>query len=391
MSHALLSASGSHRWMACTPSARLELEFPDKPSEYADEGSFAHALAEIKLSRAVANTRKPSEFKKALAEIQKDPRYSTSMEEYIEQYVSLVAERYLEAKKNCPDTLVLLEQKLDFSQWVPEGFGTGDVIIIADGVLEVIDLKYGKGVPVSAEGNSQTRLYGLGAVATYEMLYDFSRIRMTIIQPRLDSISTEELTVEELIAWAETELKPKAELAHAGEGEFCAGPHCQFCRAKYTCRARAEANLELARLDFAKPEVLDDEEIAEVLGKAEMLQAWATDIKIYALNQAETHGKKWPGWKLVEGRSNRKYSDEILVGETLIKAGYEEKQIHKEPELLGITAMEKLLGKKKFGELLSNLVIKPAGKPVLVPESDKRPEINSLQSAVEDFSGECPF
>lgn len=391
MSHALLSASGSHRWMACTPSARLELEFPDKPSEYADEGSFAHALAEIKLSRAVANTRKPSEFKKALAEIQKDPRYSTSMEEYIAQYVDLVAERFLEAKKSCPDTLVLLEQRLDFSQWVPNGFGTGDVVIIADGMLEVIDLKYGKGVPVSAEGNSQTRLYGLGAVATYEMLYDFSRIRMTIIQPRLDSISTEELTVEELITWAETELKPKAELAHAGEGEFCAGPHCQFCRAKYTCRARAEANLELARLDFAKPEVLGDEEIAEVLGKADMLQAWASDIKTYALDQAEKHGKKWPGWKLVEGRSNRKYSDEILVGETLIKAGYEEKQIHKEPELLGITAMEKLLGKKKFGELLSNLVIKPAGKPVLVPESDKRPEINSLQSAVEDFSGECPF
>lgn len=386
MSHALLSASGSARWMACTPSARLEEQFPNTTSEYAQEGTFAHALAELKLSRAIANTVKPSVFKKRLDKMRQDPMFSPAMEEYVDQYVSQVSEIFLAAKKQCSDTLVLLEQRLDFSQWVPEGYGTGDVVIITDGTLEVIDLKYGKGVPVSAANNPQTRLYGLGAISTYGMLYDFSKIRMTIIQPRLESNSTEELTVEELLAWAEEELKPKAQLAFTGEGEFNAGDHCQFCRAKATCRARAEANLELAKLDFQEPLLLTDEEIAEVLAKVSQLKAWASDVETYALEQARDHGIKYPGWKLVEGRSNRKYADDIAVGQVLTAAGYEEEQIYKEPELLGITAMEKLLGKKKFEELLKELVIKPAGKPTLVPENDKRPEINSLQSAIDDFS-----
>lgn len=385
MSHAMLSASGSHRWLACPPSARLELEFPAKTNEYAEEGHFAHALAELKLSRAIANTVKPSVFKKRLDKMRQDPMFSPAMEEYVDQYVSQVSEIFLAAKKQCSDTLVLLEQRLDFSQWVPEGYGTGDVVIITDGTLEVIDLKYGKGVPVSAVNNPQTRLYGLGAISTYGMLYDFSTIRMTIIQPRLESNSTEELTVEKLLTWAEEELKPKAQLAFAGEGEFNAGEHCQFCRAKITCRARAEANLELAKYEFQKPPLLGDDEIAEILEQADLLQAWANDIKTYALEQARDHGKKWPGWKLVEGRSNRTYTDVDAVAETLIAAGYTEESIYKK-SLLGITEMEKVLGKKKFGELLAELVIKPPGKPVLVPESDRRPEINSLQSAIEDFS-----
>lgn len=386
MSHALLSASGSARWMACTPSAQLEQQFPEQTSVYAEEGTFAHALAELKLRRAIANTIKPSEFKKRLAEMQKHPLYSPAMEEYIDQYVAQVSEIFMAAKKECKDTLVLLEQRLDFSEYVPDGFGTGDVVIISDGVLEVIDLKYGKGVPVSAEGNSQTRLYGLGAIATYLMLYDFLTVRMTIIQPRLDITSTEELRVDELMTWAQNELMPKAKLAYAGEGEFCAGDHCKFCKAKATCKARADYNLELAKYDFQDAFLLSKEDIAEVLARADQLKAWVTDIETYALEQARDHGERFPGWKLVEGRSNRKYTDEEVVAKTLTGAGYEKDKIYKPQELLGITAMEKVLGKKQFGELLSDLVVKPAGKPVLVPESDTRPEINSLQSAINDFS-----
>ena len=386
MSHAILSASGSARWMACTPSAQLEQQFPEQTSVYAEEGTFAHALAELKLRRAIANTIKPSEFKKRLAEMQKDPMYSPAMEEYVDQYVAQVSEIFMTAKKQCDDTLVLLEQRLDFSEYVPDGFGTGDVVIISDGVLEVIDLKYGKGVPVSAEGNSQTRLYGLGAIATYMMLYDFLTVRMTIIQPRLDITSTEELRVDELMTWAQNELMPKAKLAYAGEGEFCAGDHCKFCKAKATCKARADYNLELAKYDFQDAFLLSKEDIAEVLARADQLKAWVTDIETYALEQARDHGERFPGWKLVEGRSNRKYTDEEQVAKTLTDAGYEEVKIYKPQELLGITAMEKVLGKKQFGELLSDLVVKPAGKPVLVPESDTRPEINSLQSAINDFS-----
>ncbi len=384
MSHAVLSASGAYRWMNCTPSARLEQQFPNNTSTYAEEGTFAHALAELKLSRQIANSLRPSVFKKRLAEMQKHPLYSTGLEDYVDQYVALVGERFMEAKNACTDTLVLLEQRLDFSQWVPGGFGTGDVVLISDQVIEVIDLKYGKGVPVSAENNPQTRLYGLGALNTFSNLYDFDRVRMTIIQPRLDSVSTEEMLFDELVQWAFQELQPKAQLAHAGEGEFAAGAHCKFCRAKATCRARAEANLALARYEFTEPSLLSNEEVAEILAQADQLKAWVSDLQGYALDQAENHGVTFAGWKLVEGRSVRKYSDTDAVAAALLGAGYLEEQIF-ERSLYGITAMEKALGKKEFGALLSDLVIKPAGKPVLVPEADKRPEINSVQSAINDF------
>jgi hypothetical protein len=383
--HAVLSASASHRWLACPPSAQLERQFPSETSSYAEEGTFAHALAELKLSRAM-NLIKPSTFKKRLAEMKKDPNYSAGLEEYVDQYVSQVGERFMESKKSCKDTLVLLEQRLDFSGWVPDGFGTGDVVIIGDDVIEIIDLKYGKGVPVSADGNPQTRLYGLGAISSFEMLYDFSKVKMTIIQPRLDNTSTEEMTVDELLAWADEYLVPRAEQAAAGEGEHTPGEHCRFCRAKAVCRARAEENLKLAQYDFKKPALLDDGEITDILAKVEELQKWAEDVQKYAFDQALNHGKKWPGWKLVEGRSNRKYSDEEAVAKILKQAGYSDEDIYKPKELLGITAMEKVTGKDIFNQLLSKLIIKPAGKPTLVPESDKRPEINTAASAAEDFS-----
>jgi hypothetical protein len=385
MSHALLSASGSKRWLSCPPSAQLEKQLPEQKSEYAEEGTFAHALAELKLGRAVANNIRPSVYKKKLAEMKNNPLYSTSMEEYIEQYATQVFERLMKARKNCSDALILLEQRLDFSEWVPEGFGTGDVVIIADNILEIIDLKYGKGVPVSAIDNPQTRLYGLGCIANYSMLYDFDTIRMTIIQPRLDSISTEEMTVDELLKWAEEYVKPRAALAIAGEGELAAGDHCQFCRAKFTCRKRAEANLEMAKYDFQDPFLLTVEEIAEILAKADELQKWAKDVQDYALDQASNHGVKFPGWKLVEGRSNRKYVDENAVIDKLKAEGYPEEVFYAPRKIWGITEMEKVLGKKLFEKHLRGLVIKPAGKPVLVPESDKRPELSSVASAQADF------
>lgn len=379
-SHAVLSASGAHRWIECPPSARLEEQFPDETSPYAEEGTTAHALAEVRLMQALGAKVRLS------SRITKSEHYNPSMEEHVAGYVTLVIERINVHRQYTPDPLIMFEQRLDFSRWVPDGFGTGDVVIVSDLGVEVIDLKYGQGVPVSAEGNPQTRLYGLGAYEAYSALYDIDRVFMTIVQPRLDSISTEELSVAALLEWAEEVIVPAAKLAYAGEGNFYPGKHCRFCRAKAVCRARAEANLDLARYDFASPETLSPEEIAEILTQLERdFLTWASDVQAYALDQAVNHGVKFPGWKLVEGRSNRRYADEEAVKAVLRDAGYTDEQILK-MDLKGITEIEKLLGKKRFAELLSEYVVKPTGKPTLVPESDKRPEISSVSSAQADFA-----
>lgn len=381
--HAMLSASGSSRWLACPPSARLEEQLPEETSEYAAEGRFAHTLAELHLQLYLKTITKRV-FNKRLKELQQSPFYSQEMEDYVQIYTDLAIEKINAARNRSKDALVFLEQRLDFSSWVPEGFGTGDVVIIADGVIEVIDLKYGKGVAVSAEENSQMRLYGLGALHLYDCLYDINTARMTIIQPRLDNVSTEELSTDELTTWGDEYVRPRAELADKGEGEFSAGEHCRFCRVKATCRARAEANLELTRYDFQDPPLLSNEEIAEILFHAEALRIWIKDIQGYALDQAYKHGIKFDGWKLVEGRSSRKYADEESVAQTLMEKGYQADKIFTQ-SLLGITAMEKFLGKKRFEEILNDLVVKPPGRPTLVPESDKRPEIQSVESARADF------
>lgn len=383
--HAILSASGSERWLACPPSARLEQEFESTTSQYAEEGRFAHSLAELHLGQFLGKCTSQTKDK-LLTEMQKNDFYSQEMEDYIQVYVDLAIEKINAARAKSEDAIIFLEQRLDFSPWVPEGFGTGDLVLVSDGVVEVVDLKYGKGVPVSAIGNTQMRLYGLGAFWYYDMLYDIDVVRMTIVQPRLDSISTEELSAAELLKWGNETVRPIAKLAFDGKGEFVAGEHCVFCRARYTCRARAEANLEIAKYEFRDPPLLDQNEIADVLGRATALRSWVADVLDYALAQARDHGVRWPGWKLVEGRSNRKYVDDDEVIGALKNAGYTEKDIFEEV-LKGITKMEKLLGKKKFTELLTDagLVIKPPGKPTLVPESDRRPEINSTTSAIEDF------
>lgn len=385
--HAVLSASGAHRWMECTPSALFETQFEDKGSEYAREGTFAHAMAETKLLVLSGEITKRA-CTARLNKMKKDDQYSQDMEDYVDAYVDLVTERWNAARARCKDSVLLLEQRLDFSEWVPEGFGTGDVVIISEPILEVIDLKYGKGVQVNALNNPQLRLYGLGSLARFDMLYDIHSIRMTIIQPRLDNVSTEEMPVGDLFDWAEEEVKPRAALAWDGEGELVPGDHCRFCKAAIKCRARADHNLELAKYDFTPSPELSDEEIADILSRGDELVNWYNQISDYALDQAVNHGKHWPGFKLVEGRSKRIYSDEDGVAKTLKEKGYDEDTIY-EKVLLGITKMEKAIGKKTFAEVLKDLVIKPQGKPKLAPESDPRPAFNSAAQAAKDFKEEA--
>lgn len=389
--HALLSASGADRWINCPPSARLTENIPDKRSEYADEGTAAHELSELKLRRriTICNSKQRAEIETALQYFTATNQYyNAEMENAIQEYVEIVGERFMEAKARSSDAVVMLEERLDFSEWVPEGFGTGDVILISDGVMEIIDLKYGKGVPVSAVGNPQMRLYALGAWLANNWLYDIRTVRMTIIQPRLDSISTDEVAIEDLLDWAETIVKPAAQLAFAGEGEFKAGGHCRWCKVKGNCRARADENMKALVYEFQDPSLLSNEEIGSILFVAEQLKAWAKDVEDYAHEQA-LKGQKIPQWKLVEGRSNRTFSDTEAVKAKLIESGYEESKFLKPQELKALGELEtKVLGKKNFKAILSDLVIKPSGKPVLVPETDRRPELNSFNSLEDEFAGE---
>lgn len=363
-SHAVLSASGSHRWLNCTPSARLEKEFNNNETESAAKGTAAHALCEHKLRKCLK-----IRSKKPVSKYDCD-----EMDLYTDGYVEFVLESLAQAKLKCKDPIVLIEQQLDFSKYVPEGFGTGDCLIIADGLLHVIDFKYGMGILVDAENNPQMMLYALGAIEIFDSLYDISEVSMTIYQPRRENVSTWTISADELYKWAETELKPKAHLAYNGGGNYCSGEWCTFCRAAVKCRARAESKLKLAEFEFALPPLLTDAEIGEILNSIDGLIKWANEITAYASDAAINHGKQWQGFKVVEGRSNRKYADENAAAEAAKNAGY--RDIYKQ-SLITITEMEALLGKKQFSEILGGLVIKPSGKPVLVPVTDKRPAINT--------------
>lgn len=373
--HALLSASSSERWLRCPPSARLCESYDDKGSNYAAEGTDAHELCEYKLRRALGMEAKdPTEnltwFNEEMADCASD-------------YAAYILEQVEAAKQTCADPVVLIEQRVDFSRWVESGFGTADCIIIADGTLQICDYKHGLGVLVSAEKNPQMQCYALGALELFDGIYDIDLVRMVIYQPRRSNISTFELSKDELYRWADEVLKPTADLAFAGDGNFLCGEWCGFCKAKHDCRARADANLELARYDFKLPPLLTDEEVEEILTQVDDLVAWATDIKEYALQQAIS-GKEWNGWKLVEGRSNRRYTNETEVADAVSNAGFDPYD-HK---VLGVTAMQKLLGKSRFDELLAAYIEKPQGKPTLVPESDKRPVMNTAKN---DFMEENDY
>lgn len=369
--HAVLSASASHRWLSCNPSARLEQEFEDRTSSAAAEGTAAHAWCEYKLQKALGLP---------VGEPPASEYDSPEMDAHTDAYVAFVLEALEEAKQTCADPQILIEQRLDLTSYIPESFGTGDCIIVADSNIHIIDMKYGMQI-VEAENNPQLRLYALGSLKLYDFLYDIQSVSMTIFQPRRENVSTWTISVAELMEWANTTLKENAERAFKGEGEFVAGPHCQFCKAAVRCRARAEANLRLAQYEFARPPLLTDEEIEDILGQIPDLEKWCNEIAAYAQDAAVNHGKHWNGFKLVESRTTRRYTNENAVIAAVTEAGY----APFEKKILGLTAMQKALGKTKFDTLLGHLIEKPKGKPTLVPVTDKRPAITTT-GARHDFN-----
>ena len=375
--HALLGASSSARWLVCTPSARLEAMFPDEQSPYAAEGTIAHDLAESILRHKLEGKKAP-----------KLDDYSTEMIEAVNRYVDICEEKVNEARARSSDAEAMIEARLDFSRWVPEGFGTGDMVIVADGILEVIDLKYGKGVPVSAIENTQMRLYALGAYDVNEFLYDIKTVRMTIVQPRLDSVSTDEMSLEELLDWGE-EIKPIAQRAFRGEGDCTPCDYCNFCKARHTCRALADTCLTAFYKDGGKlNQLLTDSEVSDILAMKDLITKWIKGVYDFAYEKALAGEKQWPGFKLVEGTSRRTITDPDAAAQTLLDNGYKEKDIFKPRELEGITNLQKVLGKKGVAKYLEAYIDKPEGKPTLVPDSDKRPAINTVETMMNEFDDE---
>lgn len=374
--HALLGASSSARWLVCTPSARLEAMFPDEQSPYAAEGTVAHDLAESILRHKLEGKKAPK------------LDFSTEMVEAVNRYVDICEEKVNEARARSSDAEVMIEARLDFSRWVPDGFGTGDMVIVADGILEVIDLKYGKGVPVSAIENTQMRLYALGAYDVNEFLYDVKSVRMTIVQPRLDSVSTDEMALEELLDWGE-EIKPIAQRAWEGIGDCTPCDYCNFCKARHTCRALADTCLTAFYKDGGKlNQLLTDQEVSDILAMKDLITKWIKGVYDFAYEKALSGEKQWPGFKLVEGTSRRTITDPDAAAQTLLDNGYKEKDIFKPRELEGITNLQKVLGKRAVAKYLEAYIDKPEGKPTLVPESDKRPAINTVETMMNEFDDE---
>lgn len=369
--HALLSASSSHRWLHCNPSARLEREFADRETTAAAEGTAAHALAEHKLKRRL----------KLRSERPVSPFDTDEMEICTDDYADFVMEQVTKERRRDPNTQVFIEQRLDFSCYVPEGFGTGDCLIVSKGRLHIIDLKYGMGLLVDSEENPQMKLYALAALTQYEEQYQIKKVKLTIFQPRRENVSTWETSVAKLKKWATKDLVPKAQRAFKGEGEYCPGEWCIFCKAAVKCRARAEDKLRLAQSEFKMPPLLTDAEIEDVLAKLPDIKKWADEIQEYALAKALA-GKEWAGFKLVEGRSVRKFTDERAVVKAANAAGYHD--IYKQT-LISLTEMEKLMGKAEFSKVLGALVTKPQGKPTLVPDTDKRQAI-TVSNPKNEFS-----
>lgn len=377
--HALLSASSAHRWLYCPMLPRLEAEYPSRDTIYTREGTSAHELSELKLlyKSGKITKRKFNSLVKAFKE--STDFYNEEMEEMTELYTDIVMEHF----NSYENAEMELEKRVDFSDWVPNGFGTSDVVILADNVIEIIDLKYGKGMPVSAKQNPQMGLYALGAYATYDMIYDFDRIKMTIVQPRLDSVSSVEIYVEELLYWADNVVLPMAAQADAGIGDWDLSEKVlkwSPVAAKLVPRAQENWHL-IDKYDYKEPIYLNDEAIAEILDKASDIKKWVESVEAYALSQA-LQGNDVPGYKVVEGRSNRVIRDKEVAAQVLKENGFED--IYKPQDLLALGQLEKVVGKTTFAELLSDYIDKPQGKPVLVPESDKRPVFNDTSN---DFGG----
>ena len=387
MRHAMLSASGSSRWLNCTPSARLEQKYTetrkfDDSSDFAKEGTLAHDVGELLLKVRSEEITKTI-WKKEMTKLRRSPFYSKEMEDhYVEVYADYVMEQFNVAQSKTPDSILLIEERLDFSHIVEEGFGTGDAVIISDGVMEVIDLKYGKGVKVSPEDNSQLKLYGLGGLEAYDMLYDIHTVRLTVFQPRIDNVDSWEISKEDILKWAESIVKPKAKQAYEGDGIQQAGDWCRFCKVKGMCATIAAKNIKLAQHEFADPHLLKDDQLLDIYKQIPMLVDWAKGVETHMLKEA-LNGKFWKGLKVVEGRSNRKWKDEKEVVEILMENKFTADKFTKS-KLQGIPAIQKLVG-NPFHEILSQQVIKPEGRPTLVSNSDKRSSILGTDSAKNDF------
>lgn len=377
--HALLSPSSASRWLNCTAAPHLEADMPDVSSGFAVEGTLAHAYCAKKLKTFLGL---PTEHEdKEIAELA--DYHTGEMDEYTDAYATIVIEKYNAARAITPDAQLLVETRLDFSEHIPDSFGTADAIIIADGTMDVIDFKYGKGVSVSAFKNPQMQIYALGAYDKFSFEYRIERVRMTIIQPRIDNLSDYELSVSDLMAWTDEVLTPRAQEAFSGQGTQTPGEWCRFCKVKSRCRALADQSLKTA-LEKPDPQLLNPQELADVLPKLETIKIWLTGIEEYALHTALS-GTAVPGWKVVEGRSTRKITNPTAVSDALSGAGIGRDLIYKPQELLPITELEKLVGKKQFAALCAQWISKPQGKPTLVPESDKRQAINTVEDDFADI------
>lgn len=378
-SHAVLSASSSHKWLVCTPSARLEEQFPNKTSEYMEEGTLAHEIAEFKVRSYFLEAISKSAYTRRLNKLKEKQHFSQEMLIHTDTYLEYIKG---ESLKTSSKPFIALEQKVDFSQYVPEGFGTADCIMISGNDLHIIDFKYGKGVKVDATENPQMKLYALGVLFQYGMLYDIKQIRMTIVQPRLDSISEFSMPKDALIEWGENVVKPQAEKAFMGIGDFVQGDHCRFCRAKGACEFRAKENMKIVEEIQEKYNgIISDKEVGEMLSKTDGIEQWLQDLKEYALQQI-LKGKEVPGWKAVEGKSNRKLVDIDKAFEILEANGYKSEILY-EKKPLTLTQLEKTIGKANVAKAIGDYIENPKGAPTLVKSTDKRESFKI--SAQEEF------
>lgn len=377
--HALLSPSAAHRWMNCTAAPRLEATAPDTDSSYAQEGTLAHAYCAKKLKSFMGLDT--TDEAKEIAQLN-DQYHTGEMDEYTDTYKTIVLEKFNAARSVTKDAQLLIETRLDFSEYVPEAFGTSDATIIADGLMEVIDFKYGKGVRVSAVDNEQMKIYALGAYLKHSFEYRIDRVRMTIVQPRIDNLSEFEMSIPDLLKWADEVLRPKAIEAFSDHGKQNPGEWCQFCKVKCGCKALAEKCTSIAR-ENPDPGLIDPKKMAtDILPWLAIIKSWVSSMGDYILQQALA-GVSYPGYKLVEGRSNRKITDDNAVIDLLSKEGYDESEYMKPAVLCGIGDLEKLVGKKRLAVLCADYITKPQGKPTLTTSDDKRPAYNA---AADDFN-----
>ena len=376
--HAILSPSAAHRWLHCTAAPLLEKDMPDSSSTFAEEGTLAHAYCAKKLKEILKQDT--SDEEREIAELNEE-YHTGEMDEYTDTYMTIVMEKLNAAKKHTKDSILMVEVQLDFSKWIPKGFGTSDAVIISDGTMEVIDFKYGKGVKVSAEENPQMMIYALGAYERFSFEYDIEKVRMTIVQPRIDNLSEFDISVKDLIGWANKTLAPKAKEAISGKGHQDPGKWCQFCKVKAQCKALATKCVKTVE-SHPKKELISKEDMESIiLPILPTIKTWLSGIEEYSLNQA-LEGVEYKGYKIVEGRSNRKITKPEEVMKVLSEGGYAEESYMKPRELKTLTDLEKLIGKKRFATMCGDYIFKPQGKPTLVPESDKRPAYNA---AADDF------